>query len=250
MNGARKKSGPPGRPCATMEEIRKKESLMNWKPLLCAALCAAPFSASAYVDAVPLPAAFSDVSPAAGEARIQSGAYRLYRVLGADEGYFARDHSIFFAACTAEDALPPYTLGRRVLRIVLFLGKGTALPGGPAVGGPASSVIDAFGPVYPVSRSDIYENEPRTGMYTENTHAFPRGSGREDYRYYTLTYADKAGRHVQFLVGREDRTILCAAYWEGPSLAPSDAAAADALTRWGLWRRLFPPDPKDDRLQF
>ncbi len=204
------------------------------------ALLALPRPAAAYVESAALSAPFSDTSPAANEARTADGRWQAYRQIGGDAGWLARDRSVFFAVGTGDDPLPPFTLAKGQLRIVLFLGRGTPVAGGVSVGAPASEAVRAFGPVYPYSRSDVYENEPGTGLYTENTHAFPRSAGRPDFRYYTLTYRDRDGRSLQFLVDRETKTVAAAAYWEGASLSRPDAAAADALTRWGLWRYLFP----------
>lgn len=208
--------------------------------LLAFALLMLPRMAAAYVESAALSAPLTDMSPAANAARTADGRWEFYRQIRSDAGWIARDRSVFFAIGTGGDALPPFTLEKGALRIALFLGRGTPVAGGVSVGSPASDVVRAFGPVYPYSRSDVYENEPGTGLYTENTHAFPRAAGRPDFRYYTLTYSDRAGRHLQFLVDRTAKIVAAAAYWEGASLSRPDAAAADALTRWGLWRYLFP----------
>lgn len=197
-----------------------------------------PGGAGAYTNPVVCPPPFAELTPAANAARASDAAFLHLRDIGSDAGYLAADRSVFFAMGTrSTEALPPYILAEGQLRIVLFLGKGTPLPGGLAVGGPASDIVRIFGPVYPVSRSDIYENEPRTGMYTENTHTFRDG---RMFRYYTLTYADRNGRSVQFLVDRDTKTIAAAACWDDSLFSRPDTAAADALTRWGLWRLLFP----------
>lgn len=205
-----------------------------------AALCflLVPGGAGAYTDPVVCPPPFAELTPAANAARASDAAFLHLRDIGSDAGYLAADRSVFFAMGTrSAEALPPYILAEDQLRIVLFLGKGTPLPGGLVVGGPAADIVRIFGPVYPVSRSDIYENEPRTGMYTENTHTFRDG---RMFRYYTLTYADRNGRSVQFLVDRDTKTIAAAACWDDSLFSRPDTAAADALTRWGLWRLLFP----------
>lgn len=205
-----------------------------------AALCIllVPGGAGAYTDPIVCPPPFTELTPAANAARASDAAFLHLRDMGSDAGYLAADRSTFFAMGTrSTEALPPYILAEGQLRIVLFLGKGTPLPGGLVVGGPASDIVRIFGPVYPVSRSDIYENEPRTGMYTENTHTFRDG---RMFRYYTLTYADRNGRSVQFLVDRNTKTIAAAACWDDSLFSRPDTAAADALTRWGLWRLLFP----------
>lgn len=197
-----------------------------------------PGGAGAYTDPIVCPPPFTELTPADNAARASEAAFLHLRDIGSDAGYLAADRSAFFAMGTrSAEALPPYILAEGQLRIVLFLGKGTPLPGGLAVGGPAADIVRIFGPVYPVSRSDIYENEPRTGMYTENTHTFRDGRA---FRYYTLTYADRNGRSVQFLVDRDTKTIAAAACWDDSLFSRPDTAAADALTRWGLWRLLFP----------
>lgn len=197
-----------------------------------------PGGAGAYTDPIVCPPPFTELTPAANAARASDAAFLHLRDIGSDAGYLAADRSAFFAMGTrSAEALPPYILAEGQLRIVLFLGKGTPLPCGLAVGGPASDIVRIFGPVYPVSRSDIYENEPRSGMYTENTHTFRDG---RMFRYYTLTYADRNGRSVQFLVDRDTKTIAAAACWDDSLFSRPDTAAADALTRWGLWRLLFP----------
>ncbi len=200
----------------------------------------APLSVGAYIESAALPAPYDDLSPAANAARLAGDDFRYYNSAGTDAGYLAKDRSVFLALGTdAGDPLPPFTLAKDQLRILLFLGKGTKLPGGLSIGGPGADIVRVFGPVYPLGRADVYDNEPRTGMYTENTHTFRRG---EAFRCYTLTYFDRSGRYLQFLVDRKTKTIAAAAAWQSPSLSRPDAAAADALSRWGLWRLLRPEE--------
>lgn len=212
---------------------------------LAAALLAPCLTASAWTENAAPPPPFGEDRPV--PALLKSGDYTRSRESGGDTGWLRKDSAVFFAEGSADDPLPPYTVGKGRLRIILWLRPGEPLPGGLSVGSPAADVIRRFGKVYPYSRADIYQNEPDTGMYTENTFRAPGG---KEFRCWTLTYFDKNGRWVQFLIDRDTKKIALCAAWEGGSLRCPGTAAADALSAWGLWRLILGTDKAGGELRF
>lgn len=191
----------------------------------------APLSGSAYIEdaALPEPGALWEASSGKD--------WMPYNETLTETGRIKKDHSLFIvfprndAAHQKDTPLP---------RLILSLAPGP-LPASAMTGADGKAVIARFGPVYPFRRSDMYENTPMTGMYTENTYTV--SSGREEakeFHYYTLTYHDRKARYLQFLVDRKTRKVRAAAWWQGTPLYSPDTVTADALTRWGLWRYVIP----------
>lgn len=203
--------------------------------LTAAAIAAAlPFSCSAYTEkALPDP----PLDPAGALWTAASGSdWISYNETLSETGRIKKDHSLFAAFQKNDGAhekeTPP-------VKILLFLMPGPSAAG-VTVGSDGKELINRLGSVYPFRRSDIYENTPGTGMYTENTYTISSAEGRKEFHYYTLTYHDKSARYLQFLVDRNTAKVRAAAWWQETPLYSPDTVTADALTTWGLWRYVIP----------
>lgn len=210
--------------------------MRDFSSFLAAAAIAAvlPFSCSAYIEkALPDP-------PLDQEGTLWAAAsgsdWTSYNETLTETGRIKKDHSLFAVFQKNDGAhakeTPP-------VKILLFLAPGPSAAGITA-GSDGKELITRLGKVYPFRRSDIYENTPGTGMYTENTYTVSSMEEQKEFHYYTLTYHDKNARYLQFLVDRNTTKVRAAAWWQGTPLYSPDTVTADALTAWGLWRYVIP----------
>lgn len=210
---------------------------MHWFSFISGAALALlfPFSSGAYIESAlpdpPFDEAGSLWAAASGPD------WAAYNETLTETGRIRKDRAIFIAFQKNDGAHEKET---PLPKLILFLA-----PGSPSSGLPAMSdgkdVLTRFGKVYPFRRSDIYENTPKTGMYTENTYTVYDGpGGAKEFHYYTVTYHDRQERYLQFLIDRNTAKVRTAAWWQGNPLYSPDTVTADALTRWGLWRYVIP----------
>ncbi len=211
--------------------------MRDFSSFLTAAALAAmlPFSCSAYIEKA-LPDPPLDQAGALWTAASEAD-WEPYNETLTETGRIKKDHTLFAVFQKNDGAhakeTPP-------VKLLLFLGPGPSAAG-VTDGSDGKELITGLGKVYPFRRSDIYENTLGTGMYTENTYTVSSGPAEaKEFHYYTLTYHDKSGRYLQFLVDRNTAKVRAAAWWQGRPLYSPDTVTADALTEWGLWRYVIP----------
>ena len=142
---------------------------------------------------------------------------------------------------------PPYQVPGKLCCIGIFK-PGIKTDKGIAVGDSFSDVVKAYGEIYDISRRDIYNNEPNTGLYyhINSSQTIKRPyktiSGKNTtFEFYDVRYFDREGHTLSFFIDKSDMKVKTIFYWYKCENANIGLAVPVLMSDRGLWRYILEP---------